>query len=133
MPIKTLRNDVEAFGPDGKRIGVVFETLATPFESPSLMSGLVAWIQRILKTEEIHPLIAIAVFIVCLLAIHPFQDGNGRLARVLTMLLLLRAGYEYVPYSSLESIIEHTKEEYSCHPANPSYDRGQSSKLAAVA
>ena len=108
---QVLRNDIEAFGPDSKRIGVVFET-ATPFDTPRLMSGLVAWIQRILKTEEIHPLIAIAVFIVCLLAIHPFQDGNGRLARVLTTLLLLRAGYEYVPYSSLESIIEHTKEEY---------------------
>jgi Fic family protein len=108
---KTLRNDVEAFGPDGKRIGVVFET-ATPFDTPRLMSSLVAWTQQVLETEETHPLIAIAVFIVFLLAIHPFQDGNGRLARILTTLLLLRAGYEYVPYSSLESIIEHTQEAY---------------------
>jgi Fic family protein len=108
---KTLRNDVEAFGPDGKRIGVVFET-ATPFDTPRLMSSLVAWTHQVLETEETHPLIAIAVFIVCLLAIHPFQDGNGRLARILTTLMLLRAGYEYVPYSSLESVIEHTKEAY---------------------
>jgi Fic family protein len=46
------------------------------------------------------------------LAIHPFQDGNGRLARVLTNLLLLRAGYTYVPYSSLERIIEENREQY---------------------
>ena len=54
----------------------------------------------------------IAVFIVSFLAIHPFQDGNGRLSRVLTTLLLLRSGYTYVPYSSLESVIEQTKEPY---------------------
>jgi Fic family protein len=108
---KTLRNDVEAFGPDGKRIGVVFET-ATPFDTPRLMSSLVAWMQQVINAGEIHPLIVIAVFIVCLLAIHPFQDGNGRLARILTTLSLLRAGYEYVPYSSLESVVEQSKESY---------------------
>src|ERR1700719_2414715 len=46
------------------------------------------------------------------LEIHPFQDGNGRLSRVLTTLLLLRAGYAYVPYSSLESVIEQSKDAY---------------------
>jgi Fic family protein len=60
----------------------------------------------------VHPLIIIAVFIVSFLAIHPFQDGNGRLSRVLTTLLLLRSGYAYVPYSSLESVVEQTKERY---------------------
>ena len=59
-----------------------------------------------------HPLLAIAVFIVTFLEIHPFQDGNGRLSRVLTTLLLLQAGYAYVPYSSLESVIENSKEAY---------------------
>jgi Fic family protein len=54
----------------------------------------------------------IAVFTVVFLEIHPFQDGNGRLSRVLTTLLLLRAGYAYVPYSSLESVIERSKEGY---------------------
>jgi Fic family protein len=53
-----------------------------------------------------------AIFVVEFLAIHPFQDGNGRLSRVLTTYLLLSAGYAYVPYSSLESIIEHSKEGY---------------------
>ncbi|MXX16050.1 MAG: Fic family protein, partial [Gammaproteobacteria bacterium] len=56
--------------------------------------------------------IIIGVFVVVFLAIHPFQDGNGRLSRVLTTLLLLRAGYDYVPYASLESVIENTKDAY---------------------
>jgi Fic family protein len=54
----------------------------------------------------------IALCVVVFLEIHPFQDGNGRLSRVLTTLLLLQAGYAYVPYSSLESVIEHSKEAY---------------------
>jgi Fic family protein len=54
----------------------------------------------------------IAIFIVLFLEIHPFQDGNGRLSRILTTLLLLRAGYAYVPYSSLESVVEQSKESY---------------------
>ena len=52
------------------------------------------------------------MFVVVFLEIHPFQDGNGRLSRVLTTLLLLQAGYAYVPYSSLESVIENSKEGY---------------------
>ena len=59
-----------------------------------------------------HPLLIVAVFVVVFLEIHPFQDGNGRLSRVLTTLLLLQAGYAYVPYSSLESVIEQSKEGY---------------------
>jgi Fic family protein len=64
------------------------------------------------EKEAQHPLILIGVFIVVFLAIHPFKDGNGRLSRVLTTLLLLRAGYGYVPYSSMESIIERNKDGY---------------------
>jgi Fic family protein len=60
----------------------------------------------------LHPLLVTAIFTVVLLEIHPFQDGNGRLSRILTTLLLLRAGYSYVPYSSLESVIEQSKEGY---------------------
>jgi Fic family protein len=108
---KTVDNHVEAFGPDGKSLGVVFET-ATPFETPAQMEALVAWTRKALAEDEIHPLIVIGVFLVVFLAIHPFQDGNGRLSRVLTTLLLLRAGYQYVPYASLESMIEKTKDTY---------------------
>ena len=108
---KKLNNHVEAFGPDGESLGIVFET-ATPFDTPRLMSELIEWMQRNLESGEQHTLIMIAVFVVVFLAIHPFQDGNGRLSRILTTLLLLRAGYNYVPYSSLESVIERSKEQY---------------------
>ncbi len=108
---KTLPNNVEAFGPDGEGLGVVFET-ATPFDTPRLTQELIDWTRNTLAEGELHPLLAISVFVVVFLAIHPFQDGNGRLSRILTTLLLLRAGYAYVPYSSLESVIEQSKESY---------------------
>ena len=76
---KTHNNHVEAFGPDGKSIGIVFET-ATPFDTPRLMTELVEWTQTNLENSELHELIVIAVFVVVFLAIHPFQDGNGRLS-----------------------------------------------------
>jgi hypothetical protein len=62
--------------------------------------------------KRLHPLLMIGVFTVVFLEIHPFQDGNGRLSRILATLLLLQAGYTCVPYSSLESVIEQTKEAY---------------------
>ena len=108
---KTLRNDVGAFDTDGKMIGIVFET-ATPFDTPRRMIELVTWLHDTREIGKLHPLLMIAIFIVVFLEIHPFQDGNGRLSRVLTTLLLLQAGYAYVPYSSLESIIENSKESY---------------------
>jgi Fic family protein len=82
---------------------VIFET-ASPFDTPRLMEELVGWTVRELAGNRHHPLLIIAAFIVRFLAIHPFQDGNGRLARVLTNLALLRAGYTYVPYTSLERV-----------------------------
>ena len=108
---KTLSNSVAAFDEDGKQIGIVFET-ATPFDTPRRMAGLVAWVNEARELGRLHPLLIVAVFIVVFLEIHPFQDGNGRLSRVLTTLLLLQAGYAYVPYSSLESVIENSKEGY---------------------
>jgi len=108
---KTHNNHVEAFGPNGESIGIVFET-ATPFDTPRLMIELLEWTQTNLDNGELHKLIVVAVFVVVFLAIHPFQDGNGRLSRILTTLLLLQAGYEYVPYSSLESVIEQSKDAY---------------------
>jgi len=108
---KTLSNSVEAFTPEGESIGVVFET-ATPFDTPRLMNELVTWVDQVFTEKLLHPLLITAVFTVVLLEIHPFQDGNGRLSRILTTLLLLKAGYSYVPYSSLESVIEQNKEGY---------------------
>ena len=108
---KTLPNHVEAFAADGRSLGIVFET-ATPSDTLRLMRELVDWVRAELSRKTLHPLIVIAVFVVVFLAIHPFQDGNGRLSRILTTLLLLRGGYTYVPYGSLESIIEGRKEAY---------------------
>ena len=108
---KKLRNDVVAIDADGKQLGVVFET-ATPFNTPREMEALVAWTRKAIEEESLHPLLIIAVFVVQFLAIHPFQDGNGRLSRILTTLLLLRAGYVYAPYASLERVIEENKDLY---------------------
>lgn len=108
---KTHTNHVSAFDAEGNEIGVVFET-AVPFDTPRLMDELVDWTRTALEERKLHPLLAIAIFAVVFLEIHPFQDGNGRLSRILTTLLLLRSGYAYVPYSSLESVIENNKDAY---------------------
>ena len=108
---KTTPNSVAAFDETGAQIGIVFET-ATPFDTPRLMTELTTWFQDDRSAGKLHPLLLIGVWVVVFLQIHPFQDGNGRLSRVLTALLLLQAGYAYVPYSSLESVIEQNKEAY---------------------
>lgn len=108
---KKFPNQVEAFDATGKSIGVIFQT-TSPFDTPFRMQELIAWVQEALNNKILHPLLVIGIFVVIFLAIHPFQDGNGRLSRILTTLLLLQAGYKYVPYSSLESVIERNKEFY---------------------
>ena len=108
---KTNSNSVVAFDENGTQIGIVFET-ASPFDTPRLMAELVAWVAQERDKAQLHPLLIISIFVVVFLEIHPFQDGNGRLSRVLTTLLLIQAGYAYVPYSSLESVIEVNKEAY---------------------
>ena len=108
---KKLPNHVEAFDETGQSLGVVFET-ATPFDTPRLMEDLVASTNQISSEGRHHQLLIIGHFVVRFLAIHPYQDGNGRLSRALTTLLLLKAGYSYVPYSSLERIIEDSKDQY---------------------
>lgn len=108
---KTSTNSVVAFDEEGRQLGVVFET-ATPFDTPRLMTELVSWFNAERAAARLHPLLLIGIWVVVFLEIHPFQDGNGRLSRVLTTLLLLQAGYAYVPYSSLESVIEQSKEGY---------------------
>ncbi|WP_132585124.1 Fic family protein [Paralcaligenes ureilyticus] len=108
---KTTPNSVAAFDEHGKPLGVVFET-AAPFDTPRLMAELATWFNEERGTGRLHPLLLIGIWVVVFMEIHPFQDGNGRLSRVLTTLLLLQAGYAYVPYSSLESVIEQNKEAY---------------------
>ncbi|MHB8253463.1 MAG: Fic family protein [Acidiferrobacter sp.] len=108
---KINSNGVIAFDETGAQIGIVFQT-ATPFDTPRLMTELVTWVNQERETAHLHPLLIIALFVVVFLEIHPFQDGNGRLSRTLTTLLLLQASYAYVPYSSLESVVEQSKESY---------------------
>lgn len=108
---KTSPNSVSAFDESGKEIGVVFQT-ASPFDTPHRMTELLSWFQSEREARRLHPLLLVGLWVVVFLEIHPFQDGNGRLSRILTTLLLLQAGYIYVPYSSLESVIEQSKEGY---------------------
>lgn len=102
---------IEAFDSEGRKIGIIFET-TSPFETPIKMEELINWTNDAFEKKIVHPLIVIGIFVVIFLAIHPFQDGNGRLSRLLTTLLMLKSGYLYVPYSSLESVIEASKEGY---------------------
>ncbi len=108
---KSLPNHVAAFDAHGKELGIVFAT-STPFDTPYHMEALLQWHREAEADTGLHPLVRVAITVVIFLAIHPFQDGNGRLSRILTTLLLLRAGYSYAPYSSLESVIEANKEAY---------------------
>jgi Fic family protein len=108
---KKLPNHVEAFDETGQSLGIVFST-ATPFDTPGLMEALISSVNRALSSSEHHPLLVIGAFVVRFLAIHPYQDGNGRLSRALTTLLLLRQGYKYVPFSSLERVIEDSEDRY---------------------
>lgn len=104
-------NRVAAFDANGNEVGSIFET-ATPFDTPRLMTELVDWTNRNLTDGYLHPVIVIGVFIVHFLAIHPFTDGNGRMSRALTVMLMLKHGYNYMPYASMESIIEASKSSY---------------------
>jgi len=124
---KKVPNNVEAFDQHGRSVGIIFET-ASPFDTPRLMQELVAWTNEELSGSSHHQLLVIGVFVVRFLAIHPFQDGNGRLARVLTNLLLLRVGYSYIPYSSMERVIEENREQYyrSLRSAQGTLDRDES-------
>ncbi|HEY7543540.1 MAG TPA: Fic family protein [Blastocatellia bacterium] len=108
---KRTPNTVIAYDRDANEVGVIFET-SSPFQTPIEMQRLVEWTNEAMAEKILHPLFVTAVFVVRFLAIHPFQDGNGRLSRIVTTLLLLRSGYAYVPYASLESVIEENKDSY---------------------
>lgn len=108
---KKKENTVGVLGPDGKVAKIMFET--TPaFLTAKEMQELIAWTDEAFEKSRFHPLLIIANFIVEFLKIHPFEDGNGRLSRVLTNLLLLRNGYQFIQYVSHEQIIERRKDEY---------------------
>ena len=108
---KKRENQVQMINAVGESVGILFDT--TPaYLSPKQMRELVEWMGEALAEKKYHPLLIVASFLVEFLQIHPFQDGNGRLSRVLTNLLLLKEGYLYMPYVSHEKIIEDNKPEY---------------------
>lgn len=108
---KTHDNHVEMIDAAGKSIGTIFAT--TPVHlTAAEMSELVNWTKQAFEDKEYHPLLIVGNIIVEFLNIHPFQDGNGRLSRVLTNLLLLQQGYLYMPYVSHEKLIEDNKPDY---------------------
>lgn len=101
---KTLSNKVVANYPDGSQ-RVIFNT-TEPHLTATEMYNLVDWTNEQLQKQDIHPLLIISTFVYEFLSTHPFQDGNGRLSRLLTTLLLLKSGYPFIQYVSFESIIE---------------------------
>ncbi len=108
---KKQENKVEMIDEQGKSIGTLFDT--TPaYLTPKEMTEIVEWTIQALTQKKYHPLLIVGNFIVEFLNIHPFQDGNGRLSRVLTNLLLLQQGYLYMPYVSHEKLIEDNKPDY---------------------
>ncbi|MCK5475266.1 MAG: Fic family protein [Candidatus Pacebacteria bacterium] len=108
---KKQENKVHMINEAGESIGILFDTTLA-YLTPKEMQELIEWTDKSLTDKKYHPLLVIANFLVEFLKIHPFQDGNGRLSRVLTNLLLLKAGYEYMPYVSHEKLIEDNKPEY---------------------
>ncbi|MBI2996118.1 MAG: Fic family protein [Candidatus Melainabacteria bacterium] len=108
---KKTENKVLMINEAGESVGILFNTTSA-YLTPKEMLELVEWTKESLKSESFHPLLVTGNFIVEFLQIHPFQDGNGRISRILTNLLLLRAGYLYMPYVSHEKIIEDNKPDY---------------------
>ncbi len=108
---KKSENKVHMINEAGESVGILFDT--TPaYLTPKEMLELVEATKKAFDEKKYHPLIIIGNFLIEFLLIHPFQDGNGRLSRILTNLLLLKSGYAYVPYVSHEKLIENNKAEY---------------------
>ena len=107
---KSVQNYISATYPDG-RVETLFTPLA-PFETPEALDRICTEYNRVIGNMEVEPLIAIAIFIHDFLCIHPFNDGNGRMSRLLTTLLLYRNGFYVGKYISLEAKIAQNKDLY---------------------
>ncbi len=108
---KGKENQVRLIDAQGRDMGILFDTTKA-YLAPKEMNELVDWTKKALSDKKYHPLLIIGNFIVEFLNIHPFEDGNGRLSRILTNLLLLKEGYLYVPYVSHEKLVEDKKVDY---------------------
>mgnify|MGYP000066234779 CR=1 FL=1 len=105
---KQHSNEVEATLPDGTK-QIIFRTTNAGYETVDAMKALIDWYN---SDSETHPLVKSAIFSYEFVSIHPFQDGNGRLSRLLATLLLLKNGYNWIQYVSLEHEIESKKSDY---------------------
>lgn len=117
---KQHSNAVEAQFPDGTR-QIIFETTKPGYPTIEAMQQLIEWYKI---ENEVHPLIKTAAFVYDFVSIHPFQDGNGRMSRLLTTLLLMKSGYKWIQYVSFEHEIENNKKDYyrslrSCQAQRP--------------
>jgi Fic family protein len=108
---KSVGNDVAEVYDDGRPPRILFRT-ASPANTRFWMPRLLEETRAALADPENPKLVVIADFVMWFLAIHPFQDGNGRLSRAITTLLMLKHGYGYVPYASMEKVIEDNKANY---------------------
>jgi len=107
---KSLSNQVVANYPDGTQ-RTIFRT-TEPAMTAKEMEELLFWVNERFEKADMHPVMITAAFVYEFLSIHPYQDGNGRLSRLMTMLLLMRQGYEFTQYISFEHIIEERKDDY---------------------
>ena len=105
---KMHSNAVEASFTDGTR-QIIFQTTEAGFATEDAIRQLINWYN---SETEVHPLIKVASFVYDFLSIHPFQDGNGRISRLISTLLLLKTGYKWIQYVSFEQEIENRKNEY---------------------
>lgn len=120
---KQHSNAVEASFPDGTR-QIIFQTTEAGFATEDAIRAMLNWYN---SETEVHALIKVASFVYDFLSVHPFQDGNGRLSRLISTLLLLNKGYKWIQYVSFEHEIENRKNEYyqvlrSCQAQRPNED-----------
>ncbi len=108
---KKSENKVHMIDATGQSVGILFDTTPAYLTSKEMLE-LIETTRKAFEEKKYHPLIIIGNFLIEFLLIHPFQDGNGRLSRILTNLLLLKCGYEYAPYVSHEKLIEDNKADY---------------------
>lgn len=124
---KSVSNQVVANYPDGEQ-KVIFRT-TEPHLTASEMESLITWTNNQIKGNKLHPILITSVFVYEFLSIHPYQDGNGRLSRLLTTFLLLKQDYNFVEYVSFEHVIENKKDMYYRVLMNTQKDRSTNEEL----
>ena len=107
---KTTQNEIEQIGPDGKKF--VRFTPVAPHLTEDAMRSLHERFKSVSESHEFEPLLLIPAYVLDFLCIHPFRDGNGRMARLISLLLLYHSGFEAGRFISLENIVEGTRESY---------------------